>query len=228
MPQAKRTAPDRPVDSDSPQHGMSSRPRLLAAIGLGVVGGAVTGALAGWTYAGLVGWDVAAFVLVLTTWLKLWPMDGERTARHAVREEPARAVTDLLLVGASVASLVGVGFAVVGSNKAHGAESGLLVTLAASTIVLSWSVVHSTFTLHYARIYYSGPDGGVDFNSDEPPRYSDFAYLAFTIGMTFQVSDTALTSGDIRRAALRHALLSYLFGVVIIAVMINLLAGLSK
>ena len=68
----------------------------------------------------------------------------------------------------------------------------------------------------------------IDFNSDGPPRYSDFAYLAFTIGMTFQVSDTNLTSGDIRRAALRHALLSYLFGVVIIAVMINLLAGLSN
>lgn len=228
MPQTNRTAPDRPLDSDGAEHGMSSRPRLLAAIGLGLVGAVVTGVVAGWSYAGLVGWDVAALVLVLSTWFKLWPMDGERTARHAVREEPARAITDLLLVGASVASLVGVGFAVVASNKAHGAESGLLVMLAATTIVLSWSVVHTTFTLHYARIYYSGPDGGVDFNNDDPPRYSDFAYLAFTIGMTFQVSDTSLTSGDMRRAALRHALLSYLFGVVIIAVMINLLAGLTR
>lgn len=200
---------------------------MLAAIGLGLVGAVVTGVLAGWSYAGLVGWDVAAFALVSATWFKLWPMDGEGTARHAVREEPGRAITDLLLVGASVASLVGVGFAVVAGNNAHGAESGLLVLLAASTIVFSWSVVHTTFTLHYARIYYSGTDGGIDFNNDDSPRYSDFAYLAFTIGMTYQVSDTNLTSGDIRRAALRHALLSYVFGVVIIAVMINLLAGLS-
>ena len=228
MARTNRTASGQPGGSDSTERGMSSRPRLLGAIALGVVGAVVTGVFAGWSYAGLVGWDVSALVLVLTTWFKLWPMDGERTARHAVREEPGRAITDLLLVGASVASLVGVGFAVVAGSNTHGTERGLLVTLAACTIVFSWSVVHTTFTLHYARIYYSGPDGGVDFNNDGPPRYSDFAYLAFTIGMTFQVSDTNLTSGDIRRAALRHALLSYLFGVVIIAVMINLLAGLSN
>jgi uncharacterized membrane protein len=155
-------------------------------------------------------------------------MDGERTARHAVREEPGRAITDLLLVGASVASLVGVGFVVVAGGNARGASAGLLVALAVVTVVLSWSVVHTTFALRYAQIYYSGPDGGVRFNNDEPPQYSDFAYVAFTIGMTFQVSDTALTSGVMRRVALRQSLLSYLFGVVIIAVMINMIAGLSN
>jgi len=224
----KRTAPDRPLDIDSAEHGTSSRPRLLVAIGLGVIGAVVMGVVAGWSFAALVGWDVAAIVVVIATWATIWPMDGERTARYAVREEPGRAITDLLLVGASVASLVGVGFVVAAGGNAQGSSAGLLVALAVVTVVLSWSVVHTTFALRYAQIYYSGPDGGVRFNNDDPPRYSDFAYLAFTIGMTFQVSDTALTSGDIRRAALRHALLSYLFGVVIIAVMINLIAGLSK
>jgi uncharacterized membrane protein len=223
----KRTAPDRPLDTDSAEHGESSRPRLLVAVGLGVIGAVVMGVFAGWTFAALVGWDVAATVVVIATWSKIWPMDGERTARYAVREEPGRAITDLLLVGASVASLVGVGFVVVAGGNARGTSAGLLVALAVITVVLSWSVVHTTFALRYAQIYYSGPDGGVKFNNDEPPRYSDFAYLSFTIGMTFQVSDTALTSGDIRRVALRHALLSYVFGVVIIAVMINLIAGLS-
>jgi uncharacterized membrane protein len=67
----------------------------------------------------------------------------------------------------------------------------------------------------------------VDFNQDDPPRYADFAYLAFTIGMTFQVSDTDLKTTEIRATALRHALLSYLFGSVILAATINLIAGLA-
>jgi uncharacterized membrane protein len=100
--------------------------------------------------------------------------------------------------------------------------------VAISSVVLSWAVVHTIFTLRYARLYYVGTDGGIDFNQDQPPRYTDFAYLAFTLGMTFQVSDTDLKTSTIRATALRHALLSYLFGAVIIAVTINLVAGLSK
>jgi uncharacterized membrane protein len=81
--------------------------------------------------------------------------------------------------------------------------------------------------LRYARLYYTEPIGGVDFNADDKPSYTDFAYLAFTIGMTFQVSDTALSSRAIRSAALRHALLSYLFGTVILATTVNFVAGLA-
>jgi uncharacterized membrane protein len=88
--------------------------------------------------------------------------------------------------------------------------------------------VHTLFTLRYAELYYTGPDGGVDFNEGNPPRYVDFAYLAFTIGMTFQVSDTDIRAYPIRATALRHALLSYLFGAVVLASTVNLLAGLSS
>lgn len=89
-------------------------------------------------------------------------------------------------------------------------------------------MVHTVFALRYAGLYYSGPDGGVNFNDNEKPAYADFAYLAFTIGMTYQVSDTALTTRAVRHTALRHALLSYLLGTVIIAATINLAAGLAK
>jgi uncharacterized membrane protein len=85
--------------------------------------------------------------------------------------------------------------------------------------------VHTTFTTRYARLYYTGPDGGTSFNETDPPRYADFAYLAFTIGMTFQVSDTDLKTKEIRRTAVQHAPLPYLPGAVVIASTINMVAG---
>jgi uncharacterized membrane protein len=80
--------------------------------------------------------------------------------------------------------------------------------------------------LRYARTYYARPLGDIDFNENDPPTYLDFAYLAFTIGMTFQVSDTNLTSKGIRRIALSHALLSYMFGAVIVGLVINVVSSL--
>jgi uncharacterized membrane protein len=94
-------------------------------------------------------------------------------------------------------------------------------------VVLSWFTIHTLFTVRYARLYYTGDGGGVNFHQDAQPDYLDFAYLAFTIGMTFQVSDTDLQSLRMRHTALRHALLSYLFGAVILATTINLVAGLG-
>ena len=93
-------------------------------------------------------------------------------------------------------------------------------------VVVSWITVHTLFTLRYARLYYDGPEGGIDFQSDDLPDYLDFVYLAFTVGMTFQVSDTNISDRRIRRAITRHALLGYLFGTVIIGVTINVVGGL--
>jgi uncharacterized membrane protein len=80
--------------------------------------------------------------------------------------------------------------------------------------------------LRYARSYYQSPEGAVEFNEKDPPAYLDFAYLAFTVGMTFQVSDTNLTTKPIRRIVLSHALLSFLFGAVMLAFAINIVASL--
>jgi uncharacterized membrane protein len=102
------------------------------------------------------------------------------------------------------------------------------VGLGVGSVIISWAVVHTIFTLRYARLYYLDVDGGVDFHQLGAPRFSDFAYMAFTIGMTFQVSDTEVNTPTFRAYILRHALLSYLFGTVIVALTINLLAGLGK
>ena len=104
-----------------------------------------------------------------------------------------------------------------------------MVTITAIlTVMLSWALVHTLFALRYARLYYSDHPGGIDFKNDAPPDFLDFAYVAFTVGMTFQVSDTDVQLRSIRRAVLRQALISYVFGVVIIAVTINVIAGFVK
>jgi uncharacterized membrane protein len=129
------------------------------------------------------------------------------------------------VISAASASLVAVGLALVKAGHDKGSAKALLTALAVLAVALSWAVVHSVFTLRYAHVYYSG-GGGIDFNEDADPDYRDFAYLALTIGMTFQVSDTDLTTKEIRRTATRHALLAYLFGAVIVAMAINVVASL--
>lgn len=124
-------------------------------------------------------------------------------------------------------SLIGVGSALLKGAQEHGALEALLTFLSVTTVVLSWSAVQTVFTLRYARLYYS-TGGGVDFNEQDAPDYRDFAYLALTIGMTYQVSDTDLTSKTIRRTATRQALVSYLFGTFVLAMTINVVAGLVK
>ena len=97
-----------------------------------------------------------------------------------------------------------------------------------ASVVLPWAMVHTIYTLRYAHLYYDGTDGGIDFNASGRPTYADFAYLAFTIGMTSRCRTRALTSQPIRLTALRHGLLSYLFGTGIVAISIDLVASLSS
>ncbi|MDX6229577.1 MAG: hypothetical protein QOI76_2967 [Frankiales bacterium] len=208
-------------------HGVSAQMRLLIAGSIGAVAGLLVAIPFTWRIGILGGWDTTALLLLASLWSAIWPMDADQTATHAEREDPSKAVADLLIVSASVASLLGVLLVILG-GKQQGANQGLSVGIAVASVLLSWALVHSNFTTRYARLYYTGIDGGIDFKSDEKPKYSDFAYVAFTLGMTYQVSDTDLQSPVMRATALRHALVSYLFGAVIIAATINLVAGLSK
>ena len=175
----------------------------------------------------MIGWSMLSAVIVVWTLLAVWSLDGDATAALATRADESRAVANVLLTLAAIASLVSIGFALVKAAQSKGTPEAVLTALAILTVVLSWAMVHVIYALHYAHLYYSAGEGdGIDFNRDPEPDYHDFAYVAFTIGMTFQVSDTNLTAKPIRRAALRHALLSYLFGVVVIAMAINGVAGL--
>ncbi|MHB1172622.1 MAG: DUF1345 domain-containing protein [Lacisediminihabitans sp.] len=208
--------------------------RLVVMLSAGVIAAVVTGVSWRWEYAPTVGWAVAALLYSTWIWIIILRLDATETARLASREDPTRGVSDLLVVLLSVASLFAVGFVLVQAGHAHGATKGILAGLALGSVALSWTLLHTLFTLHYARVYYSdgsGVGGGgraINFNQDDPPRYTDFAYVSFTVGMTFQVSDTNLTTPRMRATALQHGLLSFVFGSTILATTINLIAGLSS
>jgi uncharacterized membrane protein len=156
----------------------------------------------------------------------VWRLAPGVTAQRAKREDPSTAVAEFVVVGAGTAMLGAVGFALVKAGQATGGMKAYLVTLGLLSVTLSWTVVHTVFALRYARAYYSEPVGGIEFNEEEPPNYIDFAYFSFTVGMTFQVADTNITSKAIRRTTLHHALLSYLFGAVLLGLIINVVATL--
>ena len=201
--------------------------RLIVAAGIGIAVFASTMALSPWQVAVLTGWDTTSAVVVIWVFIATWTKTANDTARLATKEDDSRAAADVLIVSAAVASLVAVGFGLLKAADEHALAKGAMTAVAVVSVALSWAAVQATFTLRYARLYY-GEGGGIDFNDDSDPDYRDFAYLALTIGMTYQVSDTDLTSKALRRAATQHALLSYLFGTVIVAMMINVVAGLVR
>ena len=201
--------------------------RVVIAVVAGIVGVLALGASGNWLYAPPVGWSLAAAVFLVWTWAVIGRMDAQETASHATREDPTRHFAHVAVVLASVASLLGVGYLLVATSGSNG-NADVTAALGALSVVASWLLVHTVFTLRYGRLYYSEPSPSVDFNQPEPPAYAELAYLAFTIGMTYQVSDTDLRTRRIRATALGQALISYLLGAVVLAVTINLVASLGS
>ena len=189
---------------------------LLAALAAG----------ASWPVALLVSWIAAASVYLISVGCSVARLDAAGTAANAQAEDDSPTASEALLLGASVASLVAVALVLAQAGRAEGGLRVALTVLAIASVVLGWAVVHTVYALRYARLYYAPPPGGLGFAEHEPPVYADFAYVAVTIGMTYQVSDTDISKRGIRRAAIHHALLSYLFGAVILGVVVSTVASL--
>jgi uncharacterized membrane protein len=206
----------------------STGKRLFISLAIGIIAIIIMKLLDVGNIAFLVGWTIASIVFVVWVLLIIWPMDHKRTAEYALREDPSRTGADIVLLIASVASLGAVGYALFQAGHSPAGHQLLLTSISIASVVISWVLIHTIYTLRYAYLYYSKTIvGRVDFKHDHEPEYSDFIYLAFTVGMTYQVADTDLIGSDFRKAVLKHSLLSYLFGVVIIATTISLIAGLG-
>ncbi|MEA2405300.1 MAG: hypothetical protein QOE08_1947 [Thermoleophilaceae bacterium] len=187
--------------------------------------GIAIGVGASWSVAALLASDVAALVFIAWVWRTVARADERATMEIARAEDASRTEAEGTLVAAGAASLVAVAFTLGQAGHAGTPGRALLTALAIGSVALAWGSIHTVFILRYARLYYSPPTGGIDFHGGAP-EYLDFAYLALTIGMTFQVSDTDLMGKKVRRVALRHALLSYVFGTVIVAVTVSSVASL--
>jgi uncharacterized membrane protein len=222
--------------ADRPRHVaflwlMSARARVLCAIAAGVIAGVVAGFLLPWQAAILVSWDATAVITVLWVYLTASRFNADETQEYASREDDSRLSAQFLLLAASLASLIGVGLDLHKASHTDDTTKVLLTALGLATVVASWFVLHTVFLLRYAHEYYAQDDmGGIDFKEgpDFRPEYRDFAYVAFTVGMTWQVSDTDVTDRRIRRTVLQHSLFSYMFGAVILATLINVIASLLQ
>ena len=180
-----------------------------------------------WHVAALLGWDAVALTFLGWICATVLRMDHAATAELASAEDDSRVAADVILILATFASLVGVVVTFAEAPDERGAARVLAAGLAVASLLLSWASIHTVFMLRYAHLYVRD-GGGLDFNGDRLPTYRDFAYVAFTIGMTYQVSDTSITSKAIRTAALRHAFLSFVFGTGVIATTISLVADLYR
>ena len=158
-------------------------------------------------------------------WTTILYKDAKATERLALAEDDSRAAADAVILGASVVSLVAIFVTLAQAAKSSGGHAVFLAAVAVISIVLGWAAIQTTFTLMYARLFYTPPSGGIEFE-DGDPDYRDFAYTAFTIGMTYQVSDTGISQKRLRHVVVRHAMLSFVFGTTIIAVAINAVANL--
>jgi uncharacterized membrane protein len=199
-----------------------ARQRLAAAVVFGLLVAAAIWIFWDAMYAPLIGWSAMALMYDALTWYGIWPMNPQQTAANARREIPQNRSIHILLLLAAFASLGGIGLLVFHSQNDLASAAVTLLT-----VIASWVTVQTIYTLRYARHYYEHDQKVLNFNNDDPPQYSDFAYVATTVGMSYAISDTNAATSDFRKMSLGHALLAYLFGTVFVAALVNILAGLS-
>ncbi len=225
------------MDADAPgrhharHHAFNPR-HALARVAIAVASGAAAYAVAqtrlGNPTAALMGWDAAGGVLLGMSWALFATADAALTRSRAADEDPGRRLVYFIVVFTSLVTVLAA-TALVGTvhDLAPGSKH-LVAGLCLVAVVLAWALTHTAFTFRYAHLYYREDAegvGGVDFPGKQPPAYFDFAYFAFTVGMCFQVSDACVSSPQIRRSVLLHAVISFAYNSILLAFVLNLVFG---
>src|SRR5215471_2002118 len=211
-----------------------ARRRLLLGVASGVVVFFVTrGGLRLWS-AAIAGWNAFAAVILALDWLIIWTTPQRKIRERAKQEDLSRLLIFIFVVIAACAALLAVGFLIRAHKDQSGGHFAVHLLLTLSTVISSWALLHTVYSLRYAHAYYGDSDqpgvqqhaGGLIFPGDRPPNYFDFAYFSFVVGMTCQVSDVQITSRRMRRIALVHSILSFGFNTLILALLINTVSSL--
>lgn len=204
--------------------------RLLAAVAIGVAVGLLGPGGLNLPTRSLIGWNVGVALYLTLTVPMMRRADVESIRRRAAEADEGAFAILVLSIIATLASLIAIVFELGASKQAADGQPLGHVLLAMSTILLSWSFVHTIFSFYYAHEYYGergdGKIGGLKFPGDPAPDYRDFLYFSLVIGMTSQVSDVAVTSKVIRRMAAVHGVLSFFFNLTVLALTVNMVSNL--
>ncbi|MFI6340274.1 DUF1345 domain-containing protein [Streptomyces sp. NPDC050535] len=198
-------------------------PRLTGAVVLGAAVGVAVGLPTDVLLGLLAGIAATELFFVLAGWLVLWPMDATATRRNARREDFRPVTDEIVVIAVALCGLSAIALLLLRGGRTDDGHTAAVTALCG--VFLAWSALHLMYATRYAYVYYES-NGGIDFNSDEPPSYRDFFYFSYNLGMTYQVSDTDVSSSAIRSIVLRHSLLSYAFGTSILATAINVVVGI--
>ena len=178
----------------------------------------------------MIGWDTFSVCMIVMAWITFFITTAKQISIQSKVQDANRSIIFIIILICTLASFLTVLLLIV--TKKNGQDgSAWRLAIAVAGMIFSWFLIHTTFTLRYAHIFYgdheSKPNthaGGLDFPGEKLPDYLDFAYFAFVLGMTFQVSDVQITSRRFRRMALLHGLISFIFDTTMIALTINILA----
>ena len=201
--------------------------RFLAFIAILIIATWLAARQWAWNVSAMIGFDVAALLFLVSVAPLLRRRNAEQMREVSLRHDANRFLLLVVTGAVIVAILIAVGAEVTQREKLPGWGMPLVIV----TLAIAWLFSNTVYALHYAHIYYlpegaSGRDrAGIDFPGRGDPDYSDFVYFAFTLGMTFQTSDTAITGRGVRRVVILHCFAAFVFNIGVLAFTINVLGG---
>lgn len=181
----------------------------------------------------MIGWDTFSLGMIIMSWITFSITNSRQIREQAKAQDSSRVLIFVTVLVSTFAGFLAVLLLII-SKKDFKDTEALHLVVAVGGMLFAWFLVHTIFTFRYAHIFYGDDEedsnthaGGLKFPEDDKPDYIDFAYYSFVLGMTFQVSDVDITSKRLRRLSLLHSILSFIFNTVMIALTINIMAGLS-
>lgn len=206
--------------------------RVVISFGAALIAFLLTRTQLSWPAVSLVTWVAFALAIIIMDWIIIFNAHPKEIRKIAKLQDSSRTLIFLFVIAASVISLGAILFLLKGTKGQAGADVTGHILLAMASVIVSWWLVHTLFTMRYAHLYYNAidgettPVGGLEFPNEKEPDYLDFVYFSFVIGMTFQVSDVEVSERPIRRLVIMHGLISFAFNTAIVALSINVVSSL--